>query len=401
MLFPIQKEERLRELLLKKNLELVSDKELKDKYKNDLLAILFKSTRFNDISDIIRVFDRKTFASDLYSKGIQNHFCVGIYKFHYPIIRNFGYFIENLLDIFKFFERYPLIQKSLNSLLLSKKKFHLNDLLIKKLSIKNHLLKNDSFGLVILNHETLLAKKIYTVFQSYSNWFQLNLEKQYKYSNYKCKLNFSIGKIALAENKYMKAFSIFIEAIEESDKNEFKNKMIIMEWFIFCSSLLKKKNPNFKFLDEHVTFNTKNLLQAKALHYSIQTNNLILLENIIFKTGSPMIPSSSMYLHVKKFFKNVNKQVKQVLSIFARLSLQQFSKMLGISLRRVEIIMSYYLLNGVHKGYFDCENKTYVMLFKMPPRTKIKIFIEASVKLASIMNLNMQKKKLNDQFKKI
>ena len=102
-----------------------------------------------------------------------------------------------------------------------------------------------------------------------------------------------------------------------------------------------------------------------------------------------------MYPHVKKFFKNVNKQIKQVLSIFARLSLQQFAKILGVSLSRVELILSYYILNGVHRGYFDCTNKTYVVFFKMPPQTKIKIFMEASVKLASIMNLNVQKRNFN------
>ena len=398
MLFPIQKEESLRELLFKNNFESIFLKESKEKNSIDILNLLLRSTRFNDISDILRVFCNKTSCLEILFKFFEISSYQGVYRFHFPIIKNFSYLIENFLHVFVFIEKFPIIQKILNSLFLSQRKLHLNDFLIKKLSANSSYIKSHEFFLTILNHESLISRKMYNIVQSHLNWFQTALEKNYTYNYYKNKLNFSVGKISLIENKHIKAFSLFIEIVEEIDENNFKNKLIAMHWLSFSSSLLKRNNLNGKIWSNFTPFKMKNLLEIKVLNSSIEKNNIILWEYIVFKTGKQPFFLDSLFLHIKKIFKTVSQLIKQILSIFSRLSIQNLTKKIGISRKRMEIILSYCVLKGRIRGYLDCTNDTFVTFLKKKPQIKIKSFTEASIKLAVLMNLSLERKILDTSF---
>ncbi len=151
----------------------------------------------------------------------------------------------------------------------------------KGLLIKKNGVKINSSIITIMNHENLFARKDFNGFQSYLDWFCFSLEKYFVYNYYKGKIDFSLGKIALIENKKIKAFSSFLEAMEELDDNDFKTKVIILEWFIFSFLLLKRTKYNNKFSSQHRFLKSKNLFQIKLIYNSIQKNNIALFEYII------------------------------------------------------------------------------------------------------------------------
>jgi hypothetical protein len=391
MYSPLKNEEKLRELILKKNLNSFFQKPSEEKTFNFLINLV-KKTRFNEISDLLRTFNGKKNWIKNFSKLNRNFNLIRKYLFHFPIIVSFDFFLENyFLNIDKE-DNYSIFLKSLHSLLISKKKYQFIDLLTKGLLIKKNGFKINSSIITIMNHENLFARKDFNGFQSYLDWFYISLEKYFVYNHYKGKIDFSLGKIALIENKKIKAFSSFLEAMEGLDDNDFKTKVIILEWFIFSSLLMKKTKYNNKFSNQTMFLKSRNLFHIKLIYNSIQKYNFALFEYIILHQKKHSIVSTSHYLFMKKNFKILKKKLFRLLSVFIRLSLHQISIKLGVSRKSTEILLSYHTLRGQQKGYFDCTNDTFVVSFKTKSSPKIKTFITISVNLENYLALNSQSK---------
>ena len=357
MYSPIKIEEESRELVLKKKINLFSNKcsvENEPKFIIDLL----RKTRFNDISDILRTFnDRKDWLKN-FSILFKNYNFIRKYVFHFPIIVSFDFFLENYLEKIKQEEHFSIFLKLLHSLLISKKKYKSVDLLTKGIAIKKSAGRVKSTTITIMNHENLFAKKNFNGFQSYLDWLYFSLEKYFVHNYYKGKINFSLGKMALIENKKFRAFSSFLEALEEFDENDFKTRLIVLEWFIFSSLLLKKIKFTNKFSGEFKSFNSKNLFKIKLIYNSIKRNNIILLEHTIFNQKKYFTILDSYYFLAKKILKNIKKKLLKILSVFIRLSMHEISIKLGVSRKSTEKILSYHILKGQKKGYFDIHFRT-------------------------------------------
>jgi hypothetical protein len=391
MFSPLKKEEKLRELILKKNLNPFFQKCSEEKIFIFLINLM-KNTRFNEISDLLRTFNEKKNWIKNFSKLYRNFNLIRKYVFHFPILVSFDFFLENYFANINNEDNCSIFLKSFHSLLISKKKYSFIDLLTKGLLIKKNGVKINSSIITIMNHENLFARKDFNGFQSYLDWFCFSLEKYFVYNYYKGKIDFSLGKIALIENKKIKAFSSFLEAMEELDDNDFKTKVIILEWFIFSFLLLKRTKYNNKFSSQHRFLKSKNLFQIKLIYNSIQKNNIALFEYIILNQKKHSIVSTSHYLLIKKNFKILKKKLFRLLSVFIRLSLHQISIKLGVSRKNTEILLSYYTLRGQQKGYFDCTNDTFVVSFKTKSSPKIKTFINTSINLENYLALNFQSK---------
>jgi len=391
MYSPLKSEEKIRELILKKNLNPFFQKSYEEKMFNFLLNLM-KNTRFNEISDLLRTFNEEKNWIKNFSNLYRNFNLIQKYVFHFPIIVSFDFFLENYFLNINKEDNYSIFLKSLHSLLISKKKYQFIDLLTKGLLIKKNVLKINSSIITIMNHENLFARKDFNGFQSYLDWFRFSLEKYFVYNYYKGKIDFSLGKIALIENKKIKAFSSFLEAMEELDDNDFKTKVIILEWFVFSSLLLKRIKNNNKFSNQPRLLKSKNLFQIKLIYNSIQKNNVALFEYIVLNQKKHSIVSTSHYLLMKKNFKILKKKLFRLLSVFIRLSLHQISIKLGVSRKNTEILLSYYTLRGQQKGYFDCTNDTFVVSFKTKSSPKIKTFINTSINLENYLALNFQSK---------
>ena len=388
---PLKKEESYRELFMEKKLTKLCKKDSELQFSR-FIDILLKSTRFNDISDFMRTFYQNSRLYTIFYEIFGESTHLQNFIFHYPIIISYNYFLENFLHKHSCIEKYFVIQKSLNSFLLNKKKFKSNKLFVKKLSAKYIGLKLNTIFVTIMNHENLMTQKIIYEAENYSEWFCLSLEKYLAYNYYRGKINFSLGKIALLENKKIKAFSLFIQAIEELGKNNFKDRLIIAEWIVFSSIFLKKINLNKKFWAQLISFRSKNLLKIKAINDSLERNNMILLEKIIFKSNKHSIVAHSFYVFAKKFFKRIKKKIKALLTIFIRIPMDQFSIKLGVSRKKTELSLSYYTLKGIYNGYLDSINDVYTVSFKTKMNLKSKIFMDASVNLGSLINFNLEKK---------
>jgi len=391
MYSPLKSEEKIRELILKKNLNPFFQKSYEEKMFNFLLNLM-KNTRFNEISDLLRTFNEEKNWIKNFSKLYRNFNLIQKYVFHFPIIVSFDFFLENYFLNINKEDNYSIFLKSLHSLLISKKKYQFIDLLTKGLLIKKNVLKINSSIITIMNHENLFARKDFNGFQSYLDWFRFSLEKYFVYNYYKGKIDFSLGKIALIENKKIKAFSSFLEAMEELDDNDFKTKVIILEWFVFSSLLLKRIKNNNKFSNQPRLLKSKNLFQIKLIYNSIQKNNVALFEYIVLNQKKHSIVSTSHYHLMKKNFKILKKKLFRLLSVFIRLSLHQISIKLGVSRKSSEILLSYHTLRGQQKGYFDCTNDTFVVSFKTKSSPKIKTFITTSINLENYLALNSQSK---------
>ena len=309
MMLPIKSEENSRDFISKKNMNRTYEIE-NDYFKQTFINILLRSTRFNDVSDLLRSFKgKKSWSKDL-SSFFRELNSIYNFIFHYPLIISFNYFLESFLCTYPGIENYVIIQRAFHSHLLSKKKFQSSNFLIKKLSIKNYRLKKNLIFLAIMNHEKLFARKIYNGIQSYLNWFCLSLEKYFGHNYYKGKIKFSLGKVALIENKGLKAFSLFVESIEEFDKNDFKGKTIVLEWFIFTFILLKRRISKNRVLGDLISYKSKNLFKIKGIYNAIEKSNVVLLENIIYKSNGYSDIVGSFYLLTKKIFKSVKKKLK-------------------------------------------------------------------------------------------
>jgi hypothetical protein len=391
MQHPIKNEECLRDFFLKKKLIMLSNRGKKKIFEN-LMIIIIKHTRFNDFSDMFRTFNGKKIWFSNFSKFFKNSFFNKNIVVHYPIIVSFNYFLENFLDKFLKIENYFAIQKFFHSFLINKKKFRSSDFLIKKLSVINFMFKKNLICIAIMNHENLLAKKNFDRIQCYLEWFSLSLEKSFSYKYYIERLNFSLGKIAIIEKKKAKAFSFFVEAIENIDKKNFRNKIILIEWLIFSSIFLKKISTKNRLLNDSISFRSKNLLKIKVLYNSFEKNNAIFVERIIYKPNGRSITINSFFLLVKKFFKRIKNKIKQFLSIFIRMSITQISIRLGTSRKKTEMFLSYNTLKGNQKGYFDCSTDCYLVFLKIKPEIKSNIFMLTSINLDNLINLSSQKK---------
>ena len=391
MYSPIKNEEKLRELIFKKNLNPFFQKSYEEKTFNFLLNLM-KNTRFNEISDLLRTFNGKKNWIKNFSKLYKNFNLIRKYVFHFPIIVSFDFFLENYLVNINKEDNYSIFLKSLHSLLISKKKYQFINLLTKGLLIKKNGVKINSSIITIMNHENLFVTKDFHGFQSYLDWFYFSLEKYFVYNYYKGKIDFSLGKIALIENKKIKAFSSFLEAMEELDDNDFKTKIIILEWFIFSSLLLKRIKYNNKFSSQPRFLKSKNLFQIKLIYNSIQKSNIALFEYIVLNQKNHSIVSTSYYLLMKKNFKILKKKLFRLLSVFIRLSLHQISIKLGVSRKSTEMLLSYHTLRGQQKGYFDCTNDTFIVSFKTKSSPIIKTFINTSINLENYLTLNSQSK---------
>lgn len=390
---PVKSEEYSRDLFSKKKMNRICEIE-NDKCKQNFFTILIRSTRFNDVSDLLKSF----IGVEIWSKDLSSFFehltSIQNFIFHYPLIISFNYFLENFLCKYPAIENYVIIQRLFHFHLLSKKKFQSSDFLIKKLSIKNYRLRKNFSFLIIMNHEKLFARKIFNGIQGYLKWFCLSLEKYFGYNYYQGKLRFSLAKVALVENKRLKAFSLFVESIEEFGKNDFKGKTIVIEWLIFSFILLKKRLPKNRLLGDLISYKSKNLFRIKGIYNAIEKNNIVLLENEIFKSkGNPIIFSSS-YLLTKKIFKNIKKKIKKLLSVYIRLSIYQFAIYLGVSRNKTELILSYNTLKGKQKGYFEYITDTYVISFFKMPEIKTNIFIDALINLGCLVTISSEKKQI-------
>lgn len=381
---PVKEEERFRDFLIKNNLNCITKNDCR-KIIGKLLDYLMKSTRYNDISDFLRGFNQKKNylknISEVFDKLSPNKNIV----LHYPIIITFNYFLENYLNTFGCVENSHLFQKSLHSFLLNKGKSKSANFLIKKLTKKLVQVKKTSFFLTIMNHENLFIQNYFNGIQNYLNWFYLSLEKAFESNYYKDKFNFSLGKVALSQNKKIKAFSLFIQAIEDSKKGNFRTKLIIIEWFILSSLLLKKINQTNNFINRLNLLNSKNLFQIKTIYNCINKNNMVLIEKLIFNTNRTTFILSSSNLLVKKFFKKIKKKLVKILSIFIRSSINKLAMLLGVSRKRTEMILSYIILKGEQKGYFVCTTDTYSRSLKTKKVSNI--FINASLNLGSLVDV--------------
>ena len=391
MQHPIKNEESIRDFFFKKNLIRLSNRK-KKKIFEDLLIILIKNTRFNDFSDMFRTLNGKKIWFSNFSKFFKNSSFNKNIVVHYPIIVSFNYFMENFFDNFLKIENYFAVQKFFHSFLINKKKFRSSDLLIKKLSVINFMFKKNLICIAIMNHENLLAKKNFGRIQCYLEWFSLSLEKSFSYKYYIERLNFSLGKIAIIEKKKAKAFSLFVEAIEDIDKKNFRNKIILIEWLIFSSIFLKKTSTKNRLLNDSISFRSKNLFRIKVLYNSFEKNNSILIEKIIYKPNGRSIIISSFSLLVKKFFKRIKNKIKKFLSLFIRISLHQISIRLGVSRKKTETFLSYNTLKGNQKGYFDCSTDCYLVSLKIKSEIKSNIFMLTSINLDNLINLSSEKK---------
>merc|ERR1712166_1003539 len=323
-IYPVKKEETLRDFLVKKNLNDIPKKEYLTIF-DRFLGYLLKATRFNDISDLIRAFNQKKNWIENFSDVVDRLTIKKKFILHFPAIVTFNYFLETFLNAFEFIESYYLIQKSLHAFLLTKKKFKSDNFLIKKLTKKVCRMKKPKIFLTIMNHESSCTQKSFIGVQGYLGWFYLSLEKSFESNYYKGKFNFSLGKVALIQNKKIKAFSFFIQSLEDFNKRCFKSKMIIIEWFILTSFLLKKINQTNKFTNGSVLPNSKNIFQIKTIYNCIKKNNMALLEKLIFSKDLTPINLSSSYLLMKKFFKKIKKKINNLLSIFVRSPIYHFA----------------------------------------------------------------------------
>ena len=392
MTSPLKDEETLRDFYFKQNKAYLFDHQ-KELDTTNILIFLLVSTRFNDISDLLRVSrSEEVHNTNLHCIFENNSFSQN-FVFNSPIIKSFGYFLEIYLNNYKNIENYPIIQKILNSLLLNKKKYRSSDYFIKKLFLKNNRLKKNSIFLTIMNHENLFSRKIFNEIQNYFDWFCSSIEKFFTYNYYKGKISFSLGKIALKENKKIKSFSLFIEAIEEFSRNNFKNKIITIEWAIFSSVLLEKNYQKNKLFDETVSFNSKNLLKIKAIRNSLERSNMILLEKLLYETNRQPIFYSTFYLLIKKFFRKMNKKIRFIFSVYIRFSIHHLAIQLGISREKVELALSHNTLKGKQQGYFDCINDTYNISIENKQKTELKKFLDISIYLGSLVGLSLNRKK--------
>ena len=391
MSFPLKIEETLRDVIFKNKLNCFTEK-CPENYIYKLLIKLLKETKFNDISDLIRTFHKN---QDYFRNPIfvfENLSFFQNYIFHFPIIVSFDYFLENSLGNFNSMENYSIVLKSLHSLLICKKKYSSIDFFSKKISAENFKFKQNPTVVIIINHENLFSRGNFSGFQSYLKWFCFSLEKYSTYNYSRGKISFSLGKLALIENKTVKAFSCFLEAFEEFDKNDFKVKIIIADCLIFSSIFLKNLNLTVKRLGKLISFRSKNLFKVKKLYSSIKKNNLISLEALIFKSKTSQVISGSFLLLIKTFFKNIKKKLKIILSILVRVSMHYFSIILGISRGNVETILSYNTLKGYQKGYFNSNTDTFNSLVKIKVQPCTKLFLDTSVNLGNYLGLYLKKK---------
>ncbi len=121
MFSPLKKEEKLRELILKKNLNPFFQKCSEEKIFIFLINLM-KNTRFNEISDLLRTFNEKKNWIKNFSKLYRNFNLIRKYVFHFPILVSFDFFLENYFANINNEDNCSIFLKSFHSLLISKKK---------------------------------------------------------------------------------------------------------------------------------------------------------------------------------------------------------------------------------------------------------------------------------------
>ncbi|ABW97940.1 hypothetical protein HAN_1g98 (nucleomorph) [Hemiselmis andersenii] len=271
-----------------------------------------------------------------------------------------------------------------------KKFFHQCRYLIKKFEEKEKKTK-PFIKLTLYKTEYFFTQKNYKASKNCINFLQNLTEKEEFDKKTQIEIFLKAGILSVKENKIVLAFSYFFEALEKiSNFSESKNNFIF-EWLLFCSNFIKKKKINIFCKKNRYKYNISNFIFLEFLITGFRKEIFVLLEASIREKIWPFGTATMKFFLSKNFNFVLKNRIKQFFETFIRIPLTELSIVIGISKRKIYLILSKLILEGETKGLLDFQTDSFVNFEKFNSYFIFSDFLNILIQLDQIV-LNILEK---------